>query len=194
MDGRDEPDHDDVVHRGLFLPDTLAGMTMTGFRHRQERPLTRDDRFHAALARTGHAFEPSLKAGGNYAPSVRQGDTLYIAGQIPKTDRGIVVTGRVGADVSLGAAREAAALSALRALAAVREATGSLDAVVGVLRLNVFIQSTADFTLHSEVGDGASDMLVAVLGEAGRHPRTSVGVYSLPKNVPVELDATFAVS
>ncbi|MCA0424071.1 MAG: RidA family protein [Proteobacteria bacterium] len=156
--------------------------------------MTRDDRFHAAVARLGHAFEPSLKAGGNYLPAVRHGETLYVAGQIPKSDRGIVITGRVGDAVSLEAARGAAALCALRALAAVREAVGTLDAVVGVLRLNVFVQSTPEFTQHSEVGDGASDLLIEVLGDAGRHPRTSVGVYSLPKNVPVELDATFAVS
>lgn len=155
--------------------------------------MTRDDRFHAALKRMGRQLEPSLIAGGNYVPAVRHGDTLYVAGQIPKDARGLLVAGRVGETVTLDHAREAAALCVLRALAAVREVMGSLDAVKAVLRLNVLLQTTPDFALHSEVADGASNLLVEVLGDAGQHPRTSCGVLTLPKNVPVELDLTFGI-
>lgn len=101
--------------------------------------MSREERFQAALARLGRQFEPSLAAGGNYVTSRCFGDTLYVAGQIPKDAGGIAFTGRVGADVSLAVAQEAATLCALRALAAAREALGSLDRIDAVLRLNVLI-------------------------------------------------------
>ena len=155
--------------------------------------MTRDECFTAALARLGRQLEPSLQAGGNYVTAKREGNTVYVAGQIPKDIKGIAIAGRVGADVDLVAARDAAALCALRALAAAKEVAGSLDAIASVLRLNVFIQCADNFTQHSEVADGASDILVDILGGISRSPRTSVGVYSLPKNVPVELDVTLAI-
>ena len=76
----------------------------------------------------------------------------------------------------------------MRALSLLRQELGSLEAVGRVVRINVYVQSAADFTLQSEVAGGASDMLFDVLGEAGAHTRTSVGVYQLPKNATVELD------
>lgn len=155
--------------------------------------MTRDARFTAALAELGHELEPVLTAGGNYITARQHGDIVYVAGQIPKDINGIAFTGRVGADVSVNTAQKAAALCALRALAAVKELAGSLDRIDSVLRLSVFIQSTEGFAQHSEVGDGASNLLTNVLGDAGRHPRTSVGMNSLPKNVPVEIDMTVAL-
>ena len=81
----------------------------------------------------------------------------------------------------------------MRALALLRQSLGTLDAISQLLRLTVYVQSAADFTQHSEVADAASDVLHTVLGDAGRHTRTTVGVYQLPKNAAVELDLIAAV-
>ena len=100
----------------------------------------------------------------------------------------MVLPGRVGEDVSLADAQTAAKISALRCLKLLSESLGSLDAVKGIARINVFVQSAADFTQQSEVANGASAILHEVLGDAGKHTRTSVGVYQLPKNAAVEID------
>ncbi|RZL90476.1 MAG: RidA family protein, partial [Variovorax sp.] len=136
-------------------------------------------------AELGHSFEGEIRVGGHYASAVREGRTVYLSGQVPRVGSTVVVTGRVGDAVSLEQARLAAQICTLRALAILRQTLGSLDAVERVLRVTVFIQSTADFTQQSEVADAASDLLHRVFGEAGVHTRTSVGVYSLPKNAAV---------
>ena len=82
----------------------------------------------------------------------------------------------------------------MRALTLLRQELGSLDAIARILRINVYVQSGEDFTQQSEVADGASDLLFDILGEAGAHTRTSVGVYQLPKNATVELDVVATVT
>ena len=99
-----------------------------------------------------------------------------------------MVSGRVGEDVPLERAQLAAKISAMRALALLRQALGSLDRVERILRITVFVQCAQTFTQQSEVADGASEILFRVLGDAGVHSRTSVGVCQLPKNAPVEID------
>jgi enamine deaminase RidA (YjgF/YER057c/UK114 family) len=116
-----------------------------------------------------------------------------VSGQIPRVGDQVVATGRAGAEVSLEQARAAARISTLRALALLQRALGSLDQVDRILRITVYVQCTADFTQHSEVADAASDLLHTVLGEAGIHARTSIGVYQLPKNATVELELQAAV-
>ena len=145
-------------------------------------------------AELGHSFEGEIRVGGHYASAVRDGRTVYLSGQVPRVGGTVVVTGRVGDAVSLEQVRLAAQICTLRALAILRQTLGSLDAVERVLRVTVFIQSTADFTQQSEVADAASDLLHRVFGEAGVHTRTSVGVYSLPKNAAVELDMIVATA
>jgi enamine deaminase RidA (YjgF/YER057c/UK114 family) len=147
-----------------------------------------DARFKLAADELGHSFDGELKVGGNYVPLVRDGDTLYVSGQVPRVGDAVAVTGRVGEQVSLGQAQLGAKICAMRALALLQRELGSLDRVRQILRVTVFTQSAASFTQLSEVADGASELLHAVLGEAGRHTRTSVGVYQLPKNASVELD------
>jgi enamine deaminase RidA (YjgF/YER057c/UK114 family) len=95
--------------------------------------------------------------------------------------------------VSFDDARRAAQVCILRALAAVRQTAGSLDRVAKLLRMTVYVQSADDFERHSEVADAASDILYALFGEIGRHTRTSVGVYKLPKNAAVEIDLIVAL-
>ncbi|MET0348802.1 MAG: RidA family protein [Rhizobacter sp.] len=154
--------------------------------------MTRDQRFAQAAADLGHAFDGEIKVGGNYLPLVRDGHVLHVSGQVPRVGDRVVVTGRVGADVSLEQARHAAKVCAMRALALVQRSLGSLDGVRAVLRMNVFIQCSDTFTQHSEVADAASDLIAFVIGHEGAHARTSVGVYQLPKNASVEIDVTVA--
>ncbi|MDQ8023115.1 MAG: RidA family protein [Moraxellaceae bacterium] len=156
--------------------------------------MSADTRFQQATAYLGYTFDGDLKVGGDYVPLLRDGDVIYISGQIPRVENTVVVTGRVGAEVSLGQAQLAAKVCAMRALALLQRELGSLDKLRRVLRISVYIQSAADFTQQSEVSDGASALLHEVLGEAGRHTRTSVGVYHLPKNASVELDMVVSVA
>lgn len=155
--------------------------------------MTPDARFSQAAADLGYSFDGELKVGGNYVPLVRDGQVAYVSGQVPRVGSTVVVTGRVGDAVSLGQAQVAAKVCAMRALALLRTELGSLDKVRQVLRVTVYTQCTLEFTQLSEVADGASDLLHFVLGAAGRHTRTSVGVYSLPKDASVEMDLIASV-
>lgn len=150
--------------------------------------MSKDTAFAQAAEALGYAFDGQIKIGGNYVPLVRDGNTLYISGQIPRVQDTVVVTGRAGGAVSLADAQRAAKVCVMRALALLQRELGTLDKVRSVLRITVYVQCTEDFTQHSEVADGASELLFAILGPAGAHTRTSVGVYQLPKNATVELD------
>ncbi|SEQ22155.1 Enamine deaminase RidA, house cleaning of reactive enamine intermediates, YjgF/YER057c/UK114 family [Pseudomonas sp. NFACC02] len=147
-----------------------------------------DVRFKQACERLGYDFDGEIKIGGNYVPLVRHEDQIYISGQIPRVGDTVVVTGRAGADVTLEQAQLGAKISALRAIALLQRSLGSLDKIKRVLRMTLFVQCTDSFTQQSEVADGASELLFFVLGEAGAHTRSSVGVYQLPKNATVEMD------
>ena len=155
---------------------------------------TRDAALQAAIAQTGFTFEGEIKLGGNYVPVQVDAGTAYVSGQVPRVGSTVVATGRVGADVTLAQAQLAARVSTIRALLLLEQSLGSLDAIRQVLRVGVYIQCTESFTQQSEVADAASTLLVDVLGEAGRHTRTSVGVYQLPKNASVELEMTVALA
>lgn len=147
-----------------------------------------DVRFKQACERLGYDFDGEIKIGGNYVPLVRHEDQIYISGQIPRVGDTVLVTGRAGADVTLEQAQLGAKISALRAIALLQRSLGSLDKIKRVLRMTLFVQCTDSFTQQSEVADGASELLFFVLGEAGAHTRSSVGVYQLPKNATVEMD------
>jgi len=156
--------------------------------------MSRDERFNDAAARLGMALDGEIKVGGHYVPLVRHGDLVYLSGQIPRVGDVVVVTGAVGAEVTLAQARMGACVCIVRALALLQRALGSLDSIGGILRMTVFVQSAPAFTQHSEVADAASDLLVEVLGAAGTHTRTSVGVIQLPKSASVEIDLIASVS
>ena len=152
-----------------------------------------ETRVAAAAAELGHDFSGPLKIGGDYLSAVRHGELVYVSGQIPRVGDVVVVTGRAGAEAPLPEARRAAAVCAMRALAVLRQTLGSLERVAQLLHITVYVQSADGFTQQSEVADGASALLRAVLGAAGAHARTSVGVYRLPKDASVELDLVAAV-
>jgi enamine deaminase RidA (YjgF/YER057c/UK114 family) len=148
----------------------------------------RDAALQRHIDTLGYSFDGEIRAGGDYAPVVRDGTTAWVSGQVPRVGTEVVVTGRVGATVTLEAAQRGAQVAAIRALLLLRRALGSLDAIQQVLKVGVYVQCTDAFTQHSEVADAASALLKSVLGEAGTHTRTSVGVYQLPKNASVEVD------
>ncbi|MBP0590389.1 RidA family protein [Paraburkholderia sp. LEh10] len=132
-----------------------------------------------------------IKVGGNYRPVVVDENVAYISGQIPRVGDVVRFAGVVGDDISIEDARRAAAIAALRALALVLKQCGSLELISAVPRITVFVRSSPDFIKQSEVADGASDVLYAVLGDVGVHTRTSVGVAQLPKGASVEIDFIF---
>lgn len=150
--------------------------------------MTADERFAQAALELGHRFDGEIKIGGNYSPVVRDGQQLFVSVQIPRVGDEVLYVGTVGAGIDLASARTAAAICAMRALAFVQRAAGSLDAVRAVARITVYVRSAPDFTQQSEVADGASDLIARVLGPVGAHTRTSVGVLQLPKGAAVELD------
>ncbi len=154
---------------------------------------TADNEFESQAQALGFDFNEEIKIGGNYAPVIQHRHEVYISGQIPRIGDQVVVTGAVGQDVTLQQAQLAAKICVIRALALLRNQLGSLSRIKQVLRITVYVHSAHDFTQQSEVANGASDVLYQVLGEAGRHTRTSVGVAQLPKGATVELDLIAAI-
>lgn len=124
----------------------------------------------------------------SYVPAVRTGSYVYTSGQVPMVDGQMSVTGKVGADVDVETAQQAARTCALNALAAVRSVTGDLSSVVRVVKVVGFVASAPDFTGQPAVVNGASDLLGAVFGDAGAHARSAVGVASLPLDAAVEVE------
>jgi enamine deaminase RidA (YjgF/YER057c/UK114 family) len=123
----------------------------------------------------------------SYVPVVVSGGLAFVSGQTPSAEGKPLFTGHVGAEVSVEEAREAAARCALQALSALREALGDLERIRRIVSVSVFVAAAPGFTDVPLAANGASDLLVEVLGEAGRHSRTSVGVSELPLGVPVEV-------
>jgi enamine deaminase RidA (YjgF/YER057c/UK114 family) len=149
---------------------------------------SREEALRRIAAEVGFDVDAQIQVGGNYAPFIVTGPWIHVSGQISRLDSSVILEGRAGAGVSLAQAQKAARVSAIRALAVLRKAAGDLERIRAIAHVTVFTQCSDTFTQQSEVADGASDALVAVLGEAGRHTRTSIGVYQLPKNATVELE------
>lgn len=149
--------------------------------------MTRDEKYQAAQERMGYLLE-EFKVGGNYTPLVRDGNQLYISGQIPRVGDTLMLPGKVGESLTLAQAQIAAGISALRCLGLLKQALGSLDQVKAIARITVYVRSAEDFDQQSEVANGASDLFHEILGAAGVHTRTSVGVMQLPKSAAVEID------
>jgi enamine deaminase RidA (YjgF/YER057c/UK114 family) len=127
-----------------------------------------------------------------YVPTVLAGSLLHVSGQLP-FEEGVVMTGRIGEDRDLEFGQRAARACAVMLLAQIRKALGSLDRVERIVKLGVFINSAADFTDQPKVANGASELMEQVLGDAGRHARSAVGVPVLPLGAAVEVDAVVAV-
>ncbi|MEM1129633.1 MAG: RidA family protein [Pseudomonadota bacterium] len=148
----------------------------------------------ARLAALGLSLPDAPAPAANYVPYVLSGKLLHVAGQIPATD-GKLVIGKLGRDTDIEAGAAAARLCALSLLAQVKAACdGDLDRLIRVVKLTGFVNSTPDFTDQPKVINGASDLMVQVLGDAGRHARAAVSAASLPFGVAVEVDGIFEIA
>ena len=137
---------------------------------------------------------PESKAAiGTYVPFVHIGGQLLISGQLPMKDGAIAVAGTLGDGVDVAQGQAAAKLCALNILAQAKAALGDLDRIVQLLRLNGFVAATPGSADHPKVINGASHLMVEILGDKGRHTRIAVGCASLPLNAAVEIDAVFAI-
>jgi len=148
----------------------------------------------ARLAELGLVLPAAPNPVANYVPFLVAGNLLVISGQISKAADGTVLTGRLGERLSIAEGQKAAQLCALNILAQAKAALGSLDRVGQLLRLNGFVHATSDFNDHPQVINGASDLMVAVLGDRGRHTRVAVGVAGLPGGCAVEIDALILIA
>jgi len=137
---------------------------------------------------------PEAKAAiGSYVPFLHLGGQLIVSGQLPLKDGAIAVAGRLGDGVDIPDGQGAARLCALNILAQAKAALGDLDRIVQLMRLNGFVAASPGFADHPKVINGASDLMVEILGDKGRHTRIAVGCASLPLNAAVEIDAVFAI-
>jgi len=146
------------------------------------------------LSEMGIVLPQAAAPVASYLPFARTGQLLLTAGQLPLKDGSMIATGLLGRDLDTAAGLDAAKQCAVNVLAQAKAAAGSLENIKSVVKITVFVASTPDFTEQHLVANGASDLLAAVLGEAGKHARSAVGVASLPLNAPVEIEAILEIA
>lgn len=145
------------------------------------------------LAELGLALPPAPPPAGNYVPYRFSDNLLFISGQVAKTADGHLITGKLGADMTVEEGKVAAQACALNILTQAQAALGDLGRIDAVLRLNGFVNATPDFTDQPQVINGASDIMVQILGDAGKHTRAAIGAASLPGGTAVEIDAVLRI-
>ncbi|MFU8852708.1 RidA family protein [Micromonospora sp. SL1-18] len=148
---------------------------------------------YAKLAELGLALPEVVPPVASYVPAVQSGQHVYVSGQLPMAEGKLLATGKVGAGVSAEQAKDLAQRCALNAIAAIDSLVG-LENVVKIVKLTGFVASAPGFTGQPGVMNGASDLFLAVFGEAGRHARSAVGVAELPLDAPVEVEAIVEVA
>jgi enamine deaminase RidA (YjgF/YER057c/UK114 family) len=144
------------------------------------------------LTELGITLPDAASPSFNYLPVTLHSGVAYVSGQLPKVDGEVRVFGKVGAAVDVETAREQARICILQGLACLQEALGSLDRIERILKVNGYVASAAGFNGQPKVIDAASDLLVEIFGEAGRHARAAVGVAELPRDAAVEIEMTVA--
>ena len=150
-------------------------------------------RFEARLAEMGVTLPDAPAPAANYVPFVVLGNIVHVSGQISQNANGLI-KGRLGDDMSIEQGAEAAKSCAISLLAQVKKACGGdLSRLVRAVKLTGFVNSTPEFTDQPKVINGASDFLVAALGDAGRHARSAVSAASLPLGVAVEIEGIFEI-
>jgi enamine deaminase RidA (YjgF/YER057c/UK114 family) len=150
-------------------------------------------KFLARLKKLGIDLPDPPTPSANYIPAKIVGNLVYVSGQIPLQDGREAFVGKVGADISVQQAQEAARICAINILAQLNKAVGGLDRVRSVVRLGGFVNAIETFSDHPTVINGASDLMVAVFGDSGRHARAAVGTSSLPRNSAVEVEGIFEI-
>ena len=151
-----------------------------------------DSEIEAKLAELGLVLPLPAAPVAAYVPVVIAGGLAHVSGQLPFLD-GLLVKGRLGEDVTTGEGYDAARACGLMILAQLKAALGSLARIEKIVKLGAFVSSTADFTDQPKVANGASELMAAVFGDAGKHARSAVGVPVLPLGAAVEVDAIVAV-
>lgn len=146
----------------------------------------------AKLDQLGLTLPEAIAPAANYVPYTVTGKTVIVSGMLPLSGGKPQFIGKLGADISLEQGQECAQLCGLNILAHMKNAAGgNLDNIARLLRMGIFVNSTPDFTDQPKVANGVSDLMVNLLGDAGKHARFAVGVAQLPFGVAVEVDATF---
>ncbi len=145
------------------------------------------------LSDLGVTLPVAAAPAANYVPYCRSGNLLFIAGQLPLSEGKLQASGLLGRDVDIAIGQEAAKYCAINILAQAKAALGDLEKIRRVVKITVFVASAPDFFEQHLVANGASDFLVAVLGDPGKHARAAVGAASLPLNAAVEIEAIFEV-
>jgi len=125
----------------------------------------------------------------NYVPSVITGNLVYVSGQVPMTPEGLQYVGKIGREFTIEDGQKAARICAINILANLKGAVGDLEKIVRIVKMTGFVNAAADFNEPQFVVNGASDLMVEVLGERGQHARSAVGVATLPSGVAVEIEA-----
>ncbi len=149
--------------------------------------------YEARLAELKITLPPAPQPVATYVPAVRVGDLLFLSGTGPFRDGVIAFAGKLGKDLTVEQGCEAARLTLLNALAMVRQELGTLDRVTRIVRLTGHVASAEGFTQQPAVLNGASDLLVQIFGEAGRHARLALGAAELPLNMAIELELILQV-
>ncbi len=145
------------------------------------------------LKELGVTLPQAAAPAANYVPFARTGNLVFTAGQLPLKDGALVAKGLLGRNLDTAAGRDATKLCAINVLAQVKAAIGDLEKVRRIVKITVFVASTPDFVEQHLVANGASDFLVAALGERGKHARSAVGTASLPLDAAVEVEAIVEV-
>ena len=140
------------------------------------------------LAALGLTLPPVAASQAAYVPAVRTGNYVYVSGQLPMVDGKLQATGKVGDSVSAADAAGLARICALNAIAAAAPMAGGVDAITRIVKVTGFVASVPSFTGQPQVINGASELLIEIFGEAGRHARSAVGLAVLPLDSPVEVE------
>jgi enamine deaminase RidA (YjgF/YER057c/UK114 family) len=144
--------------------------------------------FEQRLKELGLTLPVPPKPVANYLPLVRVDNLLFLSGVLPSRDGQLVMTGKIGQNLSIEQGVEAARVAVLNGLSIIRSTTGSLDQVKQIVKMVGYIASAPGFVDQPQVLNGASDLLVSLFGDAGRHARVAVGAAELPRHAPVEID------
>lgn len=147
-----------------------------------------DVSFEAKLKELRLVLPDPPKPVANYVSVVRVGDLLFLSGVLPSRDGQLIMTGKLGQELSIEQGMEAARVAVLNGLSIIRSAAGSLDRVKQIVKMVGHIASAPGFTDQPQVLNGASNLLVSVFGDAGRHARVAVGAAELPRHAPVEIE------
>jgi len=150
-------------------------------------------KYEQKIEEKGYKLPPVAEIMGVYVPAVKAGDMVFLAGVLPEVGDKLLYEGKLGKELTIEDGREAAKLSILNALATIKDCIGDLDKVKRFVRMVGYINSAPGFTGQPKVLNGASEVLVEIFGDKGKHARLAIGVAELPANAPVELEVIVQV-